>query len=128
MTYDNVQAAHDALVAALEAAAAPLADDQRFVVVADLGEATDPPAVVLAPPQLRWQGPIEFGPREATWTAAIVVPAGGDVVGDLFRLLPIVADAIEGTADAVVDRAEPGVYRAGATELPAYFVFAEVAL
>lgn len=128
MTYANVQAAHDALMASLKAAAAALPAAQRFVVVGDLSELTDPPAVGLAPPQLRWEGPIEFGPREATWTAALVVPAGGDVVGDLLALVPVVADALEGTADAVVTRAEPGVYRAGGTELPAYYVFAEVAL
>lgn len=128
MSFPVVQEAHDALIASLKAAAAPLSDDTRYVVLGGLEEATDPPAVILAPPQLRWDGPIELGPREATWQAVLVVPAGGDVVGDLFRLLPIVTDAIDGTADAVVTRAEPGVYRAGATELPAYFVFAEVAL
>lgn len=130
MTYASVQAAHDALTASLEAAAALLPDELRYVVVADLAELTDPPAVALAPPQLRWDGPIELGPREATWTVVLAVSggAGRDPVADLFRLLPVVADAIEGTADATVRRAEPGVYRAGATELPAYFVFAELAL
>jgi hypothetical protein len=129
MTYASIQAAHDALIASLEAASAPLPDELRYVVVGDLAELTDPPAVALSPPSLRWDGPIELGPREATWTIALVVPGGSrDPAADLFALLPVVADAIEGTADTTVRRAEPGVYRAGATELPAYFVFAELAL
>jgi hypothetical protein len=128
VTYASVRAAHDALFASLEAAAAPLPDELRYVVVGDLAELTDPPAVALVPPQLRWDGPIELGPREATWTVVLAVQGGRDPVTDLFALLPVVVNAIEGTADAIVRRAEPGVYRAGATELPAYFVFAELAL
>lgn len=133
MTYDNVQAAHDALMASLEAASVPLADALRYVVVGDLSELTDPPAVALSPPSLTWDGPFEFGPSAATWVIALVVASGNGTttlgpVGDLFTLLPVVAQAIDGTADAVVRQAEPGVYRAGASELPAYFITAEVAL
>jgi hypothetical protein len=132
MTYANVQAAHDALMASLEAASEPLAAELRYVVIGDLSELTDPPAVALAPPVLAWEGPIELGPRLATWSIALVVAGNGTTergsVGDLFAILPAVVDAVDGTADAVVLRAEPGVYRAGATELPAYFITAEVAL
>lgn len=128
MTYVSVQAAHDALVASLKAVSASLADDDQFAVVGDLSELIDPPAVALAPPRLTFSGPLEFGPRDARWSAVMAVPAGDRVVDDLFRLLPHVVGALDGTADAVVTSAEPGVYRAGATELPAYFITIEVAL
>jgi hypothetical protein len=126
VTYASVQAAHDALMASLEALNAELADADQFRVVGDLAELTDPPAVALAPPSLSEF--TESGPRVARWTAAMVVPAGDRVVGELFRLLPQVVSALDGTADAIVIRAESGVYRAGATELPAYFITIEVAL
>lgn len=126
MTYSDVRAAHDALVASLEDCAAGLGDNDRFAVIADLGEITSPPAVALSPPSLReFTG---FGPRVATWTVAMVVASGDRVVDDLYRLLPLVVEALDGTADAIVTRADAGVYRPGATELPAYFVSVEVAL
>lgn len=128
MSYADIQAAHDALTASLEAVSAAVADDLQFRVIGDLSELTDPPAVALAPPSLREYSTIDGGPRVAVWTVAMVVPAGEHVVSGLFALLPVVCAALEGAADAVVTRAEPGVYRAGGTELPAYFITAEVAL
>ena len=128
MTYANVQAAHDALVTSLRAAATTLPDDIRYVVVDDLAELTDPPAVALMPPALGWGGPIELGPRDATWTIALVAPGATDASPRWFERVPGGAPAVDATADAVVRRAEAGGYQAGTTPLPAYFITAEVAL
>ncbi len=129
MTYVSVVAAHDALEAALRAASAALPADERFTVLTELAGQPDPPAAILAPPALRWDGPTGYGPREASWITYLVVPVGDRFVAELYRLLPTVVNALEGPAtDAVVSSAEPGVYRAGSTELPAYLITAEVAL
>lgn len=126
MTYASVQAAHDALMASLEDLNESLAKADKLRLVGDLAELADPPAVALAPPTLSEF--TEAGPRVASWSVAMVVPGGARVVDDLFRVLPLVISALDGTADAIVTRAESGVYRAGATELPAYFITIEVAL
>jgi hypothetical protein len=129
VSFESLQAAHDALAAALQAASDGLPAEHSFGVVQELADTIDPPAVVLAPPELDWtDAPIGTGPTSATWTAALVVGADDQRRAVLYRLLPVVTTALDGVADAVMRTGEPGTWQSGSTALPAYLLRVEVAL
>lgn len=131
MSFDSVASAQEVLLQALDVAAAAVKAAQPgsgLQVLAELGEVVDPPAVVLLPPTLTWEGPGP-APRTGVWTVALVVAAGkGDAAAELLALLPAVVTAIEETVECVLQTAEPDIFRTGSTELPAYFLRVEVAL
>jgi len=128
MSFTSVQAAHDALEAALLAASASLPADDQFRVHAEVSDSVDPPAAVLSPPLLTWAGP-GLAPTDATWQVAIVAKAGtGRTASDLYRALPTIAEAIDMQTDFVVKQAEPGSWQSGNDTLPCFLLTIEVAL
>lgn len=128
MSFTSVQAAHDALEAALVAASAALPVDDQFAVVAEVSDSVIPPAAVLAPPVLTWSGP-GLSPTDATWTVAVVVAGGkATTTADLYRVLPSIAETIDFETDFVVKQAEPGSWQSGNTTLPCFLLTIEVAL
>lgn len=128
MSFASVQDAHDTLKAVLEAASAALPDADGFRVVGELADDIDPPAALLAPPQLTWDGP-GAEPTDATWVVVLVVPASDRSMAELYRLLPFVSEAIDEKTDFVMRTAEPGVWQTGNTgALPCYSLTVEVAL
>lgn len=120
MSYESVQAAHDALLAALRTVPGVRA-------YGELSASADPPAVYLHPPELTWGGP-SSAPTEAVFSVALVVDADDRTTDRLYRLLPRVSAAIDGVDDVVLRTAEPGAWTAGDTALPCYFFRIEVAL
>jgi hypothetical protein len=92
-----------------------------------LGGAIDPPATVLPPPRLAWNGPTSE-PTDATWTVGLIVDRTDRTVEQLESLLQPVVEALDGLDDVVVTTAEMGSYPAGGVELPAYLITLEVAL
>lgn len=127
MSYSGLAEARDALVAALEAASASVPPAHRFRVVTELADSIDPPAAILLPPTLTWEGPGP-DPHTAAWTVALVVTPGDYLVGQLFELLPEVTSSLDNMVDCVMQTAEPDIFRTGGTELPGYFLRVEVDL
>lgn len=86
-----------------------------------LDEVIDPPGAVVEPPVLT---PMTACPgyNEASFTVVVVVAMGDArrVVEALLAFVGPVMDAIENETPAAVTMANPGTYRTGATELPAY--------
>lgn len=82
---------------------------------AELSPDADPPAVVVGPPRLTFEG---FGndPSAVEFIAYLVVPRDDRAIERLYDLLPQVVAAINSTDDFTVTSAEPG----GFNELPAY--------
>lgn len=129
MSFESLKPVHDELEAALRAAADALPAEDTFRVLGELADDVDPPAVILAPPELDWSdAPIGTGPTLATWTVALVVGATDRTVAELYRLLPVVTNALDGVANAVMRTGEPGTWQSGSTPLPAYLLRVEVAL
>lgn len=93
------------------------------------GIAGDPPLVYVQPPTLTWER-FDLGPSEAVFEVILAVAADENAIERLFELLDPVCNAIENARDVDADvvSAEPGLWRAGNTELPAYFIRTEVAV
>jgi hypothetical protein len=93
------------------------------------GAQGNPPIVYVGPPSLTWQD-YGFGPTTAVYEVVLAVAADERAVDRLFDLLGPVTDAIDGSreAEASVVSAEPGVWQAGNSNLPAYFIRAEAAV
>ena len=94
-----------------------------------VGVRLDPPAVLVAPPRLRWGG---FGPEptEATFTVPVCVRADERAMVELMRWTPLVVEAIDGIEGRVaVQSADPGLWTSGGgVDLPAYLIQVEVGL
>lgn len=93
----------------------------------DLGASIDPPGVVLGPPALTWGGPC-VEPVSARFLVAVVVAADERALPRLWDLAPLVAAAVDTVPDAVVVRADPGVWSTGTIELPCYELQIEMSL
>ena len=92
------------------------------------GAAPAPPALYVPPATMSWDG-YAAAPTEASFELVLAVAADERAVETLYDLLPQVTETIDGsTVDAVVKSAEPGVWRVGAVELPAYFITVEAAI
>jgi hypothetical protein len=92
------------------------------------GASLNPPAFYVQPPSLTWDA-YEDDPTESVFECVLVVAADDRALARLFELLPQVTRALdESAAEAVVKSAEPGIWRVGTAELPAYFIRVEVAL
>ncbi|OLT46487.1 hypothetical protein BJF85_16725 [Saccharomonospora sp. CUA-673] len=92
------------------------------------GAVADPPALLVGPPRLTWEG-ICGGPTSATFVVYVMAAMDERAVSRLWELVPVVAAAIdEHVRDAVVTEANPGVFDAGGNNLPSYELTVEVAL
>lgn len=92
------------------------------------GKAPAPPVVYIPPAAFAWEGYV-LAPTEATFELVLAVAADERAVEALYDLLPQVTESIDGSAvDAVVKSADPGVWRVGSVELPAYFITVEAAI
>ncbi len=96
-------------------------------VTTDLGHALAPPSVVVGPPALEWEGGCP-GPTGARFLVYVVVDQADRALESLWDLVPQVAAVVDEDTAGVVVRAEPGVYPAGGTDLPAYVIEVEVPL
>jgi hypothetical protein len=106
-------------------AAAKTVEGARFY--RDLGTTMDPPALVIGPPRLQWEG---YGgePTSATFIVIVMVDMNERAQEALWDLVPLVSEAMSGVDDAVVMSATPGVFNANGTDLPSYEMNLEVAL
>lgn len=93
-------------------------------VVLDMGQAVDPPALVLVPPTLTYDvyGP---GPDAASFQVPLVVAGDDRAIETLERLLPLVEQAIY-DSDAALTGAQPGNW--GSPPLPCYLLTIEVSV
>lgn len=116
----TVDAAADELTAALKAI-----DGYRGYALGD-GQ-IDPPAWVVGPPLLDFEA---FGPEptQATFTVFVVVPFDDRAPERMYRAIAPFTEAIDGVTDAVVRNASPGIYVAGAQELPCYSISVEFSI
>lgn len=92
------------------------------------GGSPAPPAIYVPPGSMTWDGYVT-APTEASFELVLAVAADERALEALYDLLPQVTETIDGSSvDAVVKSAEPGVWRVGAVELPAYFITVEAAI
>lgn len=120
MSSELITEAAEALVAALQTV-----DGVRSYT--DLGAVVDPPATILGPPALSWQG-IGSTPAEARFLVIVAEQADDRAMPRLWDLVPRVAEALEDVQDAVVISATPGSWTTGGTELPCYEITVEISL
>lgn len=88
----------------------------------------DPPALVLGPPRLAWEA---YGgdPTSATFAVIVVAPMSEDAMELLWTLVEKVTAAIDDASpDWAVTTADPTVWPAGGSDLPAYEIAVEAAL
>jgi hypothetical protein len=118
-------------MSAIADAAAALAEALKGVpdlrVYTDPGATVDPPAAIVGPPQLSWEGVCE-DPTSARFLVWVVVPADDRAVERLWELVPLAAAALQTVTDATVTVALPGRWPGGGSDLPAYEITTEVAL
>jgi hypothetical protein len=94
-------------------------------VALDVGQAVDPPTLVLVPPTLVYEV-YHAGPSAATFQVPLVVHSDDRSIEMLERLLPLVEQAIYDSADAALTGASPGNW--GTPPLPCYLLTIEVAV
>lgn len=96
-------------------------------VARGVGVRLDPPAALVAPPQLAWNG---YGsdPTDATFTVPVVVAQTERALAELMKWTPLVVEAISGVENAAVRTANPGTWASGGPDLPAYLIEVEVGL
>lgn len=95
-------------------------------VYTDMGQAVDPPAVVIPPPSLTYDA-YRPTPTEASFKVALVVAQDDRAVERLFALLDPVQQAIYDSEFAAMSAAaEPGSW--GSNPLPCYLLTIEVSV
>lgn len=112
---------------AAEALEAALTTVEGLRTYRDPGANVAPPAVVLGPPLLRWEG-FRAGPTSATFTVFLVTAADDRALERLWQWVPVVAEALDEVTDAATSTATPGTFPAGGADLPCYQLQAEVSL
>lgn len=118
--------ADDVLTAAAELrAAADAVDGVR--TYKDPAAPVTPPAVIVGPPQLRWEA-MSPAPSSATFIVYLMVPMDARALDNLLGLVPLVTAALDALPDAAVTSANPGVFNAGGADLPSYEITVEVSL
>lgn len=116
-----VEAAAGALIVALRTV-------EGLRVYDDPGAVIDPPGAIVGPPSLAWEGYCA-GPSAARFLVVVAVALDERALPQLWELAPRVALAIEtDVPDAVVRRADPGVWAGGGVDLPSYELQIEVSL
>lgn len=112
----------------IDVLSAALRGVSKLRVYDDPGAAVDPPAAVLGPPTLSWDG-YDPDPSAAFFSLALVAPADDRALTTLLGFLPLVVAAVDTVTDAVVTTATPGSLPVGGNaELPAYLLSIEVSL
>lgn len=96
-------------------------------VTTRLGTNVNPPTVVVGPPSVEWETGCA-DPTSARFLLYVVVKDDDTAMEKLWDLVPQVAAVVDEATPGVVIRADPGVYPAGATELPAYVIQVQVPL
>lgn len=117
----SVDDAIDRLYAALETV-------EGLRVVRGVGMSIDPPAALVAPPRLAWDG---YGPdpTDATFTVPVVVRQDERAMTQVLAWGELVWLALAEVENAAVRSADPGTWPAGSgSELPAYLINVEVGL
>lgn len=94
-------------------------------VYEDAGASIQPPAAVIALPDLSWQTYNRAQPTSTSFSVFLVVKAGSDYALRLLTLVDAVSDALFTQTDAVITGASPGSYQTSSTELPCYVVTVE---
>ncbi|MCW6008501.1 hypothetical protein K1W54_28750 [Micromonospora sp. CPCC 205371] len=113
--------------AALTAAIQALPKDE-IRLHPDVGAAVDPPAAVVGPPALLWEGAC-LEPTTARFLVYVIVSPDAERAKErLYALVPMVANALDQVTDASVIRADPGRYPTSDGDLPAYEIQVDVAL
>lgn len=92
-----------------------------------VGDNITPPALVVGPPVLSFEGYCT-DPTEARFVVWAVVDANAWSMERLWDLVPAASSAIYTVRDASVTSADPAVYEAGDIDLPAYSLLVPVAL
>lgn len=92
----------------------------------DTGDNLDPPAVLVSPPSLNWDG--FCGPTSATVQVFLVVGQTDRALPQMLRYLPLVSEAVDSVTDAAVRTATPTIFSAGSSELPCYAISVELAI
>lgn len=111
-----------------EALAQVCATVPDLLVLRQPGVAGPPPLVYVPPASMTWDGYVA-APTEAAFELVLAVAATPEAIASLYDLLPQVTEAVDNSdVDAVVKSAEPGLWRTGTTELPAYFIRIEAAI
>jgi hypothetical protein len=113
--------------AAAEALAEALRTVEGLRVHTDPGALLDPPAAVVGPPALAWEG-YDAAPTSARFVVVVVVAMDERALPRLWDLVPLVAAAVDTVPDAVLRTADPGVWSANGADLPSYELLIEVAL
>ncbi|MCF7548903.1 hypothetical protein [Pseudonocardia sp. WMMC193] len=96
-------------------------------IYTDTAQPADPPAVIIGPPNLRWEAACS-DPSHATFPLYLVLPWRDRVMEQMWDLVPEVAAAVEAVRGVVVTGANPGIYSSPSGELPSYTVTCQVAL
>lgn len=115
------------LQTATELLADALATVDGVRVHTDLADALDPPAVVVAMPRLDWATPTS-DPTDATFLVIVAVGRTDRWVESLWRLVPLVTDALDALPEAAVIAARPGLWTSAGADLPCYELTVEVSL
>lgn len=118
------------VIAAGEALADALRTIPELRVDVGHGRPVVPPAAVVSPPTLTWEGYCRDGqPHSATWQVSLVAVHSEYATNQLLEWVPAVATAIEEHTGAVVTTAVPGVHTGAAgADLPAYQLTVEMEL
>lgn len=112
---------------ASEALEASLRTVDGLRVYRDPGALIEPPAALVGPPAVTFDA-YAPEPTTATFIVHLVVAANDRALERLWDLIPPVTAALATVTDAVVTRADPGVFNAGGTDLPAYAIEVETSL
>jgi uracil phosphoribosyltransferase len=100
----------------------------KVTVVTDPQAAIVPPAAILAPPTLSWDG-YQVEPTSATFRVIVAASKGSSTIEELWELVPAVAAAIdEHLHGASVRSANPTVWTSAQNDYPAYEITVEVSL
>lgn len=101
-------------------------------VYRDRGASIDPPAAIVGLPQLGWQTYCGPAPTHARFRVDLVVPADELANERLWRLIPLVAEALEAVQNATLAPVEyaasPAMFTVGQTQLPGYEIQVDFAL
>lgn len=110
---------------AVDALKTALKTVEGIKVYTDPAETVDPPAALVGPPRLDWEG---YGPvAAATFPVFVIVPLDDRALQRLWELVPAVQAALE-TTDATARTASPIVFNSGGQDLPAYEITTEYPL
>lgn len=100
----------------------------KILVSEAIGDEVEPPAVVIGPPALEFEGMCR-PPTASDLVVYVVVDKTERWAEQLYQLVPAVAAAIdEYVAGAAVLSAKPGTFPVGSRELPAYGIAVSIDL